>query len=133
MMSRVFFAVSAATLCACEPKLVDVTYEGVPKCESGHLAQDIALKLLGPRVSSSFRVTGDGAPLTGKLVAGKLYKLKAYKCASNPCESDANFFHGEDVTAPVEGQPGTVTLHIKGAPACVTAGAAPAAVDAGGR
>ena len=56
--------------------------------------------------------------MSGKLVAGKLYKLKAYKCVTEPCESEANFFHGADLTAP-EGKTGRLTLELPGAPGCV--------------
>lgn len=102
----------------CEPTFVDVTFDGVPKCEGSRLSSEIALKLEGPRVSFFQRVTGDGSPVTTKLVAGKLYKLKAYKCESEPCETEKNLFHGADVTAPAEGKPSRVMLTLPGAPEC---------------
>ncbi len=102
----------------CEPTFVDVTFEGVPKCEGSQLSAEILLKLEGPRVSLFQRIKGDGAPVTTKMVAGKLYKLKAYKCESEPCEIEKNLFHGSDVTAP-EGKTGRVTLTLPGAPECM--------------
>ena len=104
----------------CEPTFVDVTFDGVPKCEGSRLSSEIVLKLEGPRISLFQRIKGDGAPVTTKMVAGKLYKLKAYKCESEPCETEKNLFHGSDVTAP-EGKTGRVTLNLPGAPACVVA------------
>jgi hypothetical protein len=85
----------------------------------------MVLKLDGPRVSSFHRVTGDGREVGTKLVAGKLYKLKAYKCTSEPCETEKNFFHGEDVTAPEKA--GRVTLTLTGAPECASLAPPPAA------
>lgn len=116
--ATVLGGVGALFLSACEPIYVDVAYLGAPKCEGSKLTHEVVLKIDGPRASSMFRITGDGAPLGGKLVAGKLYKVKAYKCASEPCESPANLFHGEDFTAP-EGKTGTIALTFPGAPACV--------------
>ena len=107
----------ALLLCSCEPSFVEVTFDGVPKCEGSKLTQEIVVKLEGPRVSWFQRFTGDGATMTTKLVAGKLYKLKAYKCASEPCEVEANFFHGGELTAP-EGKTGHLTLALPGAPGC---------------
>ena len=115
----------------CEPRFVDVTFEGAPKCEGSKLTADIMLKLEGPKVSFSQRLTGDGAPVETKMVAGKLYKLKAYKCESEPCETEKNLFHGSDVTAP-EGKTGRVTLTLPGAPACVVFAPTPAAVEDAG-
>ena len=109
--------VAVVTLAACEPSFVEVTFDGVPKCDGTRLTSEIVVKLEGPRVSSFHRLTGDGAPLTTKLVAGKLYKVKAYKCVSEPCETEANLFHGSELTAP-EGKTGTLTLSLPGAPGC---------------
>lgn len=116
----------ALLLCGCEPSFVEVTFDGVPKCAGSKLTQEIVVKLEGPRVSSFNRLKGDGAPMTAKLVAGKLYKLKAYKCASEPCEVEANFFHGGELTAP-EGKTGQLTLWLPGAPGCVPLAAPPPA------
>ncbi len=132
-MTRYLPAVFAViVLSACEPSFVEVTFDGVPKCEGSKLSADVIVKLDGPRVSSFYRINGDGAPLTTKLVAGKIYKLKAYKCVSDPCETEKNFFHGADVTAP-EGKTGRVTLSLPGVPECVSLAPPPAAVieDAG--
>ena len=115
----------------CEPRFADVTFEGVPKCEGSKLTAEILLKLEGPKVSFSQRLTGDGALVETKMVAGKLYKLKAYKCESEPCETEKNFFHGSDVTAP-EGKTGRVTLTLPGAPGCVVFAPGPAAVEDAG-
>jgi hypothetical protein len=115
----------ALMLSACEPSFVEVTFDGVPKCEGSKLTQEIVVKLDGPRVSSMNRLNGDGAPMTAKLVAGKLYKLKAYKCTSEPCEAEANLFHGADLTAP-EGKTGRLTLALPGAPGCVPLAPPPA-------
>ena len=129
-MTRTALVVFAAfALSACEPTFVDVTFDGVPKCEGSKLESEIVLKLEGPRASFFQRITGDGSPVSTKLVAGKLYKLKAYKCVSDPCESEKNLFHGADVSAP-EGKTGRVTLSLPGAPACVSL-APPAEQDAG--
>lgn len=116
--ATVLGGVAALALCACEPSFVDVTYTGAPKCEGSKLTNDVVVKIEGPRASSMLRLTGDGAAMAGKLVAGKLYKVKAYKCVSEPCESPANLFHGEEFTSP-EGKAGTVALTFPGAPACV--------------
>ena len=133
-MTRILLGVFAVVgLSACEPSFVDVTFDGVPKCEGDtKLENEFVVKIDGPKVSSFFRVKGDGAPMTSKLVAGKLYKMKAYKCASEPCEAEKNFFHGADIQAP-EGKTGTVKLDLTGAPACVAPAPppAPAEVDAG--
>jgi hypothetical protein len=119
-MTRTLLGVIAVIgLTACEPTFVDVTFDGIPKCEGSRLESEIVLKMEGPRVSFFQRVTGDGAPVSSKLVAGKLYKLKAYKCVSEPCENEKNLFHGADVNAP-EGKTGRVTLSLPGAPACVS-------------
>lgn len=130
--SPILIAVSAVLLSACEPSFVEVTFDGVPKCEGSKLSHDIVVKLDGPRVSSFHRLTGDGSPVSTKLVVGKLYKLKAYKCVSDPCEVEANLFHGEDVNAP-EGKTARLTLKLPGAPECVPLAPppAPAAEDAG--
>ena len=109
----------------CEPTFVDVTFDGVPKCEGSRLSSEIVLKLEGPRISLFQRIKGDGAPVTTKMVAGKLYKLKAYKCESEPCEIEKNLFHGSDVTAP-EGKTGRVTLTLPGAPECLVRAPPPA-------
>lgn len=132
-MTRILLGVFAVVgLSACEPSFVDVTFDGVPKCgPDTKLENEIVVKIDGPKVSSFFRVKGDGAPMTSKLVAGKIYKMKAYKCAAEPCESEKNFFHGADLQAP-EGKTGTVKLELPGA-SCVSSAPppAPAVEDAG--
>lgn len=135
--------VCALLLSACEPTFVEVTFDGLPKCETNKLSTEIVVKIDGPRSTSMHRARGDGEPMTAKLVVGKLYKVKAYKCASDPCETEKNLFHGDELTAP-EGKTARMTLSLPGAPACVPpepppapaaaedAGvAAPAAADAG--
>lgn len=146
-MTKSLFAVGvgALLLTACEPTFVEVTFDGLPKCETNKLSTEIVVKIDGPRSSSMHRARGDGEPMTAKLVVGKLYKVKAYKCASDPCETEKNLFHGDELTAP-EGKTARMTLALPGAPACVPpepppapapapaedAGvAAPAAADAG--
>lgn len=129
-MTRILLGVIAVVgLSACEPSFVEVTFDGVPKCEGSKLEHDVVVKIDGPRGSSFHRISGDGAPMSTKLVAGKLYKLKAYKCAGEPCESEKNFFHGADLQAP-EGKTGTVKLELPGAPGCVVL-APPPVEDAG--
>ena len=126
--SRIVLGASAVIgLTSCEPTFVDVTFDGVPRCEGGKLTSEIALKIEGPRVSSFHLIKGDGGPVTTKLQAGKLYKLKAYKCVSDPCEVEANFFHGGDLQAPAEGKTGRLTLELPGAPGCIPLTPPPAA------
>ena len=125
-MTRILLGVFAVVgLSACEPSFVDVTFDGVPECEGSQLENEIIVKIDGPRSSSFFRITGDGAPMTAKLVEGNIYKLKAYKCASEPCESEKNFFHGADLQAPM-GKTGTVKLELPGAPGCMVRAPPPA-------
>ncbi len=144
-MTRSLFPVGlcALFLTACEPTFVEITFDGLPKCETHKLSTEIVVKIDGPRSTSMHRARGDGEPMTAKLVVGKLYKVKAYKCAGEPCETEKNLFHGDELTAP-EGKTARMTLSLPGAPACVPpepppapaavedAGvAAPAAADAG--
>lgn len=129
--ATVLGVIAAIGFSGCEPSLVDVTFDGVPKCESSRLSSEILLKLEGPKISLSQRITGDGAQVTTRMVAGKLYKLKAYKCETEPCESEKNLFHGSDVTAP-EGKTGRVTLTLPGAPECVSLAPPPARVEDAG-
>lgn len=110
---------------ACEPTFVDVTFDGVPKCEGTRLSSEIVLKIEGPRLSFFQVIKGDGAEVSTKMVAGKLYKLKAYQCVSEPCENEKNFFHGADITAPEKS--GSVKLELPGAPGCKSLAPPPAA------
>ncbi len=119
-------------LSACEPTFVEITFDGVPQCVGSKLTSEIVVKLEGPSVSFMQRLKGDGGPVTTRLVAGKLYKLKAYKCVSEPCEAQANFFHGGDLNVPAEGKTARLTLDLPGAPGCLPLTPPPAEVpDAG--